>query len=339
MNNLQFDLLLNLHDRIRQRTRVALAEGALSRGEDPASLEAAVAEEGAGDVSYVIDVSAEEELDRFATDLGAISPLVLVSEGMGEREYGDLASATGERLRLIVDPIDGTRNLAFDMRSGWILTALARDRGKETSLADVFLAVQSEIPIRDQTTYHILHASRGAGAVVERRSLEDGSLLYRNPLRVSPDDRLDNGFYVFFKFSPEDRLPLARIEEEFLVQLVDDHGIDRRTLCDDQYISNAGQLFMVLTNRYRFLADLRGYVGDCLGIDNFTCKPYDVCCALIAEEAGLPLTDAAGQQLDVQLDISSRVSFVAYANPAVRQRLEPLLQEVLRRFREKAGRG
>ncbi len=328
--------LLTLHARIRSRTLAALRDGALAHGEDPASGEAAVAEEGASDVSYAIDVPAEEEIDRFAVELAQEVPLVVISEGHGERRYS--APRPGvEGIRIIVDPIDGTRNLAYDMRSAWVLTAAAPDRGDETSLRDVRLAVQTELPTQDSRVYHELVARRGEGAFLERRDLDSGQSLGRRRLQASKDARLDNGFYVFFKFSPEDRTVLAGLEEEFLTRLVVEHGVDRRTLCDDQYISNGGQLFLVVTQRYRFVCDIRGHVGDVLGVDNFTSKPYDVCCALIAEEAGIPVTDPFGAPLDAPLDAHHRVSFVAYANGAVRAKLEPMLHEVLDRFRSRQG--
>lgn len=330
--------LLRLHDRIRLRTRVMMERGHLARGRDPARGEAAVAGQGAGDLTFAIDVPAEEEIDRFARDFAEGGPLTVISEGAGERTYSS-ARGPGPRppLRLIADPIDGTRNLMFDMRSAWILTALADDRGSATTLADVRVAVQSELPTRDRKSYSILSAVKGGGARYERRDLESGAVLEERPLAPSPDSRLDNGFYVFFKFSPEDRVPLAEIEHDFLSELVRLHGVDRRTLYDDQYISNAGQLYLLMTQRYRMVADLRGRIGDLLGVDNFTTKPYDVCCALIAAEAGVPVTDAFGKPLAAPLDVHHRVSFVGYASDAVRRRLEPLLADAVDRFATRAS--
>lgn len=325
--------LLELHRRVRRSVREALRTGALATWQDPAAGEGRVAAEGVGDVSFAIDVPAEQEVLACAERLNRARPLVLVTEEGGVRR---LAPDTVEpELRLIADPIDGTRNLAFDLRSGWILTAAARERGAATNLQDVFLAVQSEIPARDSKVYHVLFAERGGGAWIERRDLESDALLSSGRLAAPPDARLDNGYYVFFKFSPEDRTVLAALEEEVLGALVREHGVDRRTLCDDQYISNGGQLFLLLTRRYRFVADLRGHVGDLMGVRNFTAKPYDVCCALLAEEAGCPLTDAFGRPLDAPLDASHRVSFLAYANQALRGKLEPLLHAALERLRER----
>lgn len=326
--------ILELHKSIRTRVRDALSVGARSVGEDPALEEAAVTGEGAADVNYAIDVPADEEVDRFAEELAREVPVVQVSEGTGIRRLGNDGQGDGA-IRLIADPIDGTRNLAYDMRSGWVLTALANEKGDATALSDVQVAVQSEIPTRGSNSYHVMTAVRGGGARLERRSLEGDELLEQRVLGPSSDDRLDNGYYVFFKFSPEDRVAISEIEENFLRTLVSDHGVDRRTLCDDQYISNAGQLFLMLTRRYRFLCDLRGLVGDVLGVDNFTSKPYDVCCSLIAEEAKVPLTLPDGGAFDVPLDLDHRVSFVAYANDALRQKLQPILNTALADFRKR----
>ncbi len=310
------DALLPLHARIRAAVRARLARDGAGR----------VAAEGASDVTFALDVPAEEEVERFARELSSRVPLSLVTEGGGLTNLSDRP-----RLRLISDPVDGTRNLMFGLRSAWALTAFADERGAATSLSDVRVAVQSELPLENARTYHVLTAVRGGGARIERRAVDDDRLLDERALVASADARLDNGYYVFFKFSPEDRTVLARLEEDVLSRVVRAFGVDRRTLYDDQYISNAGQLFLAVTGRYRMVADLRGLVGARLRIENFTTKPYDVCCALIAREAGVPVTDGgesgAFRPLDVPLDATHRVSFVAYANDAVRAQLEPLLAE------------
>jgi hypothetical protein len=50
---------------------------------------------------------------------------------------------------------------------------------------------------------------------------------------------------------------------------------------------------------------------------------------LIAEEAGVVLTDEKGDALDGPLDVTSGVSWVGYANAALRERIEPILQQFL----------
>jgi len=61
------------------------------------------------------------------------------------------------------------------------------------------------------------------------------------------------------------------------------------------------------------------------------CHPYDVCTALIAEEAGVLLTDPWGGPLDVPLDVWANVAWVGYANSTLRRQIEPVLQAALAR--------
>jgi fructose-1,6-bisphosphatase/inositol monophosphatase family enzyme len=68
--------------------------------------------------------------------------------------------------------------------------------------------------------------------------------------------------------------------------------------------------------------------GVTLGI---CCHPYDVCTELIAREAGVIVTDVRGQQLDAMLSVEPDVSWIGYANEAIRKQMEPLLMTALKR--------
>jgi hypothetical protein len=60
------------------------------------------------------------------------------------------------------------------------------------------------------------------------------------------------------------------------------------------------------------------------------CHPYDVCTKLIAEEAGVVITDAVGGPLEVPLDTETNVAWVGYANRHLQAQIEPVLGELLR---------
>ena len=84
---------------------------------------------------------------------------------------------------------------------------------------------------------------------------------------------------------------------------------------DDEYISSGGQLHELVAGRDRFVADLRPLVDR----DALACHPYDVCTAMVLEEAGGVVTDAFGEPLDTPLDTTSPVAWVGYANPDARR--------------------
>jgi hypothetical protein len=50
---------------------------------------------------------------------------------------------------------------------------------------------------------------------------------------------------------------------------------------------------------------------------------------LIAEEAGVVLTDENGKPLDGPLDVTSGISWVGYANAKLRDRIQPFLTSFL----------
>ena len=90
-----------------------------------------------GDTIYAVDRVSEEVLVRFfETEIAPRWPIVLIAEGL---HGGSIALPRGiaeadARWRIIVDPIDGTRGLMYQKRSGWILTGVAPNRGPATSL-------------------------------------------------------------------------------------------------------------------------------------------------------------------------------------------------------------
>ncbi len=66
------------------------------------------------------------------------------------------------------------------------------------------------------------------------------------------------------------------------------------------------------------------------GAPRLCARPYDLCTAHIATEAGVTVTDAWGRPLAAPLDTVSDVSWVGYANPTLREQIEPVLQRLLR---------
>ena len=102
-----------------------------------------------GDTIYGIDEKGEEVLDAFCQEWSAEHPFLLIAEGIsgsGERAYPRGTDPAQARFRLIVDPVDGTRCIMYNKRSAWILSGVAPNRGAATTMADVAVAMQTEIP-------------------------------------------------------------------------------------------------------------------------------------------------------------------------------------------------
>ena len=80
---------------------------------------------------------------------------------------------------------------------------------------------------------------------------------------------------------------------------------------DDQYLSTGGQLYELMTGRDRMLLDARGLLYERFKREGkpagHACHPYDLCTALIAEEAGVIVTDGRGLPLNAPLDDDRRI--------------------------------
>ncbi len=322
--------LRRIHEEIRDavvRACEEAAAGDLTR----------VAHEGEGDTIYAVDRVGEERLGALVErELGSFGPIVLVAEGLpGGRVVLPEGHAEGEAaLRVLVDPIDGTRGLMYQKRSAWILTGVAPNRGPGTRLRDVVAAVQTEIPLVKQHLADTLWAVQGEGAGAERFNRLTGE---RTHLRLRPSGAptIAHGFAMIARFFPGAREELAAIDEEIVAAALGPVRRGKAHCFEDQYISTGGQLYELMAGHDRFVADLRPLLegvlarrGLALGI---CCHPYDLATELIAREAGVVVTDPRGSPLEATLDVESDVAWVGYANEAIRSQVEPLLQAALRR--------
>jgi len=314
--------LLELHARVRERV-VAATE------RQHVETLAAVDRDEPGDTIYAIDVVSEEIIAEFAETLAREHSFVLVAEGTP----GTPGTLDTPDWVIIVDPIDGTRGLMYQKRSAWVLTGVAPNRGPETSLRDVVLAVQTEIPLVKQHLSDQLWALRGEGAQMRRFNRLTGE---STPLQVQPSTAvsIEHGYASMTRFFPGARDELAAIDEAVVFGALGPYGPGKAHCFEDQYASTGGQLYELVAGHDRFIADLRPLMRPVLAARGLppalTCHPYDICTALIAEESGVIVTDAKGRPLDVPLNVDAEVAWVGYANAAIRMQIEPLLQQSLR---------
>ncbi len=320
----------HLHERIRADVVASFERSELEEL-------SAIAQEEEGDTLYAIDRVGEALLVPFFSELAsAVGPLVLVAEGLraGKVILPEDAGEDEAVFRVIVDPIDGTRGAMYQKRSAWILTGVAPNRGPGTSLADIELAVQTEIPLLKQHLSDTLWAVAGRTVRAERTNRLTGE---RRPLTLRPsrEPSIAHGFAMVSRFFPGMREELAAIDEEIVLGALGPVQRGKAHCFEDQYISTAGQLYELISGHDRFNADIRPLMeplferrGLSLGI---CCHPYDLSTELIARELGVIVTGVHGEPLSAPLDVESEVSWVGYANEAIRRQIEPLLQKALRR--------
>jgi fructose-1,6-bisphosphatase/inositol monophosphatase family enzyme len=325
-----------IHEKIRDRV-VASCETR------PGDELAAVVGDDAGDTLFAIDRVSEEVLLAEFESLAQEWPLLLVAEGLGQdgrRVLPQDAPPGDIELVVLVDPIDGTRGLMYQKRSAWVLTGVAAFRPKggregarrDATLADIELAVQTEIPLVKQHLCDVLWAVAGGGAHAERFNRLTGE---RRPLPFAPSraQTIAQGYGGLSRFFPGARAELAAVDDALVARLLGPSEKGRARAFEDQYISSGGQLYELMVGHDRWVGDLRPLVepvlrarGEALGL---CAHPYDLSTELIAREAGVIVTDEAGRRLSAPLDVFSELAWIGYANEAIRAQVEPALREAL----------
>ena len=128
---------------------------------------------------------------------------------------------------------------------------------------------------------------------------------------------------------------LAEIDEEIVMTALGKPKYGKAQCFEDQYISTGGQLYELMCGHDRFIADLRPLMSDVMRERGFElsicCHPYDLCTEMIARELGVIVVNESGDQLNAPLSVDGNVSWMGYANRDVRQQIEPVLQNSLKK--------
>ena len=289
------------------------------------------------DTIYTLDTHVEALMEEFFTGLSKQVPLVLIAEGLHDEKqdegpvtYPRGSSQDAAKIRVIIDPIDGTRGLMYDKRSAWSLAGVAPNKGAATRLRDIEVAVMTELPTSKSGFVDTLTATKDRGATGTRTDLRSGDV---QPLKLAPSSahNIDHGFASVSNFFPGTKVLASQVMEHIVRQLVGPADVTRATVFDDQYISTGGQFYELIVGHDRFNADLRPLFYRILKApEGMCCHPYDCATWLIAHEAGVLLTDGLGRDLDGPLDTTTGLSWAGYANPTLREEIEPLLTSYLR---------
>lgn len=325
-------LLINIGEMVCDEVQILLREQAVEQRTQ-------VHHQSKSDTIYQIDHDVEQAIiPVIAEHAESLGGIVLIAEGIGEDEvtvYPEDIQFEDASIRIIMDPIDGTRGLMYDKRSAFFLAGAAPNKGDETCLKDIAVSVMVEIPTSRCYSSDTLWAVKGCGAEAYRRRLDTGD---KKDIVLVPSSEksIYGGFASVSRFFSPGKDVLGAMEEQLLATLFPDARSDEILTFEDQYISSGGQLYEMLTGKDRFIADVRGSLfskfrklGDRTG---HACHPYDVCAHMIGTEAGLVITDGEGEPLNCLLDTTTPVDWIGYANGDIYKEVAPIFGEIMRSY-------
>lgn len=293
---------------------------------------ASVSHHSPADTIYMIDREIEEAIVQWLrAQWPKHFPVQLIMEGLDE---ASVFPEDREPLGcLIIDPIDGTREIMWDRRSAWFLAGLAPIGGQpRPRLNDLQAAVMVELPPTRQRGSYRISARRGEGVRSTFLDFVRGEIACPLP-SPHPGHSLEHGYSGIFSPGPEAKGAIGEFVERLLAAY-EQKPSQGLSIFDDQYTSTGGQLFDLMTGRLRLYGDLRPYfISSQVGTNPFVCHPYDICTALIAEEAGCVVEQADGTPLGLPLDTTSPVAWMGYANRGIADKARPIVQSLLPELR------
>lgn len=286
------------------------------------------------DTIYRIDTEVEPILESFCEEWGRSQSLVLIAEGLedeaGRETVKVFPHGTREadaEIRLIVDPIDGTRGIMYDKRSAWALAGVAPNKGAATRLSDIEISVMTELPTSKMGYADVLWAIKGQGAQMRRVDLRTGqsTSLAPSPSRA---ETIKHGFATVSNFFPGTKVLSSQLMERIVAQNIGAADVTKAMIFDDQYISTGGQLYELIVGHDRFVCDLRSIFYRMQNQPEGLCvHPYDCASWLVAAEAGVLLTDGLGNPLDGPLDCTTGLSWAGFANRALMDQIQPIIRD------------
>ena len=202
---------------------------------------------GAGDVTFQIDVRPEQIVER--TFSRAPEPVIVVCEGLGRVVFPSDGAESGASWCVIVDPLDGSREIAYAKRSAWVLTAVAPAHPAPT-LRDTLWALQTEIPPLSQHSSVALSADRTGPVICAERDLTSGS-----PARpaddVSPSNAssIGGGYAVFVDYFAGIHEITGRLADSVFVDVLGGVAAGTALVFNDQYLSTAGCIYLLTTGK------------------------------------------------------------------------------------------
>ncbi len=288
------------------------------------------------DIIYDIDHRVEQVVVKYMQENAQrFGGIVLIAEGIGESEKTIYPAELPEdeaALRIIVDPIDGTRPIMYDKRSAFFLAGAAPNSGPSTRLGNIEVATMVEIPTTRAASMDSLWAIRGGGARGERINFysRDRQSFVPQP---SSNPSIHRGFVQFVRFFSPGKGELGLIEDELMMRIFPAAKNGENLTFEDQYLSTGAQLYEMLTGKDRFVADVRTALFAKFANEGkrtgHPCHPYDLAASLIATEAGIIMTLPGGEPFDAPMDTLSGADWIGYANTAIRQEVEADLTALL----------
>ena len=289
---------------------------------------------GVGDLTYVIDKAPDKLLEKTFEKWGQEIPMLVIEEDWGAITFPKGTHPEDCEIRLIIDRLDGTREIMYAKNRAWILTGIAPNKGVKTYLDDIEIVVQTSVGKNVFGEDEVIWATKKHNTVREIWNLDKKKFKHKLPVSPSKAETIEHGFLPIVLYFEGYKKVLGSIADKLTEKIIGPVHKGLSRVFDEQYISSGGELANLVAGKYRGVIDIRPFLGRITGTPFGLCAhPYDLCTKLIVDKSDA-IIDCFGVYTDridkkVPLDAKTDVAFIAFANKKIKNQVEPALREIL----------
>ena len=289
----------------------------------------AVKEENSNDFAYAIDVIMDQVYKPYVDDLYKRNEQINILS-----EHYSYPIRDNAEYFVLIDPVDGSRELMRDERAAWLIFAYGKWKGKETKLKDIQGVILGRLPPSREHIYEFILASETTEPLVYKfdlttlrgRNIENLEEWEVEELKNRGLNDIDHSHICFVAPFPPYK-HVAEIADNFW------NAVGNKVIFNEQYLTTAGQMLAMLEGKISLIVDIRKIIKNRYGVDMLCAHPYDVPAAYILKKLGAIVTgkDMKEESFWNQplIPLNTDMEFIAFPNKEMFNKYAEILKNAI----------
>ncbi len=288
-----------------------------------------VKEKNSNDYAYAVDVIVDQFYKPYLDDLYKRNEQINILS-----EYYSYPIRNDAKYFVLIDPVDGSRELMRDERAAWLIFAYGKWKGKETKLKDIQGVILGRLPPSREHIYEFIMTSETTEPLVYKfdlttlggRNIENLEEWEVKKLKNRGLNDIYHSHICFVAPFPPYKY-VAEIADKFW------NAVGDKVIFNEQYLTTAGQMLAMLEGKISLIVDIRKSIKNRYDVDMLCAHPYDIPAAYLLKKLNAVVT---GNDLDEKsfwnqplIPLNTDIGYIAFPNREMFNRYAEILKKIL----------
>ncbi len=288
---------------------------------------------GSCDVSYGIDTIIDNIYRRHLNDLyRKYNDLNILSE------HYSYPIRENAKYFVLIDPVDGSRELMRDERAAYFIFAWGEWKGKETTLSDIKGVALGRLPTSRECIYEFIVVSENKEPTKYIYNILKQPYEEINSPKNWKSKKMENNSvrdiehtHICFVAPFYPYRYTATIADEFYEEVKKRFG--KKELFNEQYLTTAGQMIGMIEGKLSMIVDIRPSIKANSSIEMLCAHPYDVPAAYLIKKLGGVVVgkDFKEETFWNQkiIPLNRDIEFIAFPNKEIFEKYGGILRSII----------